>query len=107
MAEGLKSALKELYSFEGELDFSAISKTRKDFEGDRTIVVFPYLKIAKKKPEETATEIGNWLKENLREILFLKSKVFWTSKFRNFVSLKVAITGARQLFRKSYIAHLY
>lgn len=43
-------------------------KTNPDFEGDLTLVVFPFLRISKKKPEETATEIGNYLKIHLGEI---------------------------------------
>ena len=68
LSQALKKALKKLYDFEGELDASSISKTRKDFEGDRTIVVFPYLKFSKKKPEDTATDIGNRLKDDVGEI---------------------------------------
>lgn len=44
-------------------------KTNPDFEGDLTLVVFPFLKISKKKPEDTAAEIGSYLKTNLPEIL--------------------------------------
>jgi arginyl-tRNA synthetase len=43
-------------------------KTNPDFEGDLTLVVFPFLKVSKKKPEDTATEIGNYLKSNIPEI---------------------------------------
>ncbi|MCW3085681.1 MAG: arginyl-tRNA synthetase [Bacteroidetes bacterium] len=43
-------------------------KTNPDFEGDLTLVVFPFLKVSKKKPEETAAEIGNYLKANIPEV---------------------------------------
>lgn len=43
-------------------------KTNPDFVGDLTFVVFNFLKISKKKPEETATEIGNFLKTNVAEV---------------------------------------
>lgn len=46
----------------------AFEKTNADFAGDLTLVVFPFLKISKKKPEETATEIGVYLKEHVREV---------------------------------------
>ena len=42
----------------------ALQKTQREFEGHLTLVVFPFLKISKKKPEDTANEIGSWLKEN-------------------------------------------
>uniref|UniRef100_UPI003FEFA4D0 arginine--tRNA ligase n=1 Tax=Alistipes ihumii TaxID=1470347 RepID=UPI003FEFA4D0 len=45
-----------------------IQKTRKEFEGDYTLVVFPLLKLSRKKPEETATEIGEALVKNVPEI---------------------------------------
>ncbi len=45
-----------------------VNKTRKDFEGDITLVVFPLLKISKKKPELTAEEIGEYLVKNLANI---------------------------------------
>ncbi len=45
-----------------------IQKTRKEFEGDYTLVVFPLLKLSRKKPEDTATEIGEALVKNVPEI---------------------------------------
>lgn len=59
-------ALKSLYDFTAEK--ISFEKTNPDFEGDLTLVVFPYLKVSKKKPEDTATEIGNYLKANVPEI---------------------------------------
>lgn len=47
----------------------SIQKTRKDFEGDYTIVVFPFLKISRKKPEETATQMGEYFAENVEEVI--------------------------------------
>ncbi len=66
MEEELRAALIEsigrLYgSFEGELQ---IQKTRKEFEGEFTLVVFPLLRTSKKKPEETAEKIGQDLLQN-------------------------------------------
>jgi arginyl-tRNA synthetase len=43
-------------------------KTRKEFEGDFTLVVFPFLKISKKKPEQTADDLGNFLKKEIPDI---------------------------------------
>jgi len=45
-----------------------IQKTKKEFDGDITLVVFPLLKFSKKSPEETATQIGQYLLDNLSEV---------------------------------------
>ncbi len=58
--------LKDLYQLEGApID---IQPTRKEFEGDLTLVVFPYLRSSKKKPEATAEEIGIALQERMAEV---------------------------------------
>lgn len=59
----IHSALKELYGEVAENQIQ-LQKTRKEFEGDITLVIFPFLKIAKKSPEETGKEIGDKIKEN-------------------------------------------
>ena len=51
----VKRATEELY---GTSDNIQIQKTRKEFEGDYTVVVFPLLKASRKSPEATATELG-------------------------------------------------
>jgi arginyl-tRNA synthetase len=50
------------------IDTISFEKTNPIFVGDLTLVVFNFLKISKKKPEETATEIGNYLKANVVEV---------------------------------------
>ena len=67
IAQALQHALKELYELDIQVDKSVVQKTRKDFEGDFTIVVFPYVKAAKKSPDATAAEIGDKLLEHLKE----------------------------------------
>ena len=57
----VKSTLENLYNQEISDNQIQINKTRKDFEGELTLVVFPLLKIAKKKPEDVAAEIGEAL----------------------------------------------
>lgn len=47
---------------------SQVQRTRKEFEGDYTLVVFPFLKASRKSPEATATEIGQLLSEKLHEV---------------------------------------
>ncbi len=58
------TAVKELYGQEVSAKMVQLQKTKREFEGSLTLVVFPFLKISKKKPEDTATEIGQWLKEH-------------------------------------------
>jgi arginyl-tRNA synthetase len=61
--EGVKKALMSLYQV--EVDNIEFQATRKDFEGDLTLVVFPYLRQSKKSPELTGEEIGKFLTENV------------------------------------------
>lgn len=60
------SALQSLYNL--VVESVELPQTRKEFEGDLTIVVFPYLRNSKKGPEQTAQEIGEYLKQNIQEI---------------------------------------
>ena len=64
----IKEAIKSLYNHEISINQIQVQRTRKEFDGDFTVVVFPFLKISKKKPEETADEIGKWIVDNLLEI---------------------------------------
>lgn len=66
ISEKIIEALQSLYG--ATIEKVALEKTNPDFVGDITLVVFSFLKISKKKPEETATEIGNYLKANLPEV---------------------------------------
>ena len=58
------AAIKELYGQEIPEKLAALQKTRAEFEGNLTLVVFPFLKMSKKAPEATAEEIGQYLKEH-------------------------------------------
>ena len=69
LATALKDSLKELYNLDIEADKSLIQKTKKEFEGDFTIVVFPYVKAARKAPDVVATEIGNKLQEKMADFV--------------------------------------
>ncbi len=66
--EKAQAAIKELYGAEVNEKMIQTQATRKEFEGDITLVTFPLLKTSKKSPEITAQEIGAWLKENSAEI---------------------------------------
>jgi arginyl-tRNA synthetase len=63
-----KSALYELYNFTAEKSQIQIQNTRKDQQGDITIVVFPFLKYSKKSPEETGNEIGQFIMKNVKNV---------------------------------------
>ena len=58
LTESIVAVIKELYGKEAAATGVQLQKTRKEFEGDFTYVVFPLLKMSKKRPEETAQEIG-------------------------------------------------
>jgi len=57
-------AFKQTYQEEPPVAQLSIQKTRKEFLGDFTINVFPFLRLSKAKPEETAQAIGEWVKQN-------------------------------------------
>ncbi|MBT8384441.1 MAG: arginine--tRNA ligase, partial [Bacteroidia bacterium] len=62
----IHKGLQEIYNV--EIDNVEFQATRKDFEGDITIVVFPFLKVIKTNPAQLATSLGDYLKENITEI---------------------------------------
>ena len=62
--QNVVKAIEALYSQELPIQQIQIQKTKKEFEGDLTLVVFPLLKITKKSPEQSAEEIGKWLLDN-------------------------------------------
>ena len=86
----IEKCLFELYSTQN-LNIQ-IQKTRKEFDGDITLVVFPLLLASKKSPEHTCQEIGNFLKNNVKEVNnfnvvkgFLNlsiSSEFWIDQFK-------------------------
>ena len=59
--QNVVKAIEALYSHETPIQQIQIQKTKKEFEGDLTLVVFPLLKVTKKSPEQSAEEIGEWL----------------------------------------------
>ena len=58
LAQATAEAVKNLYGAEVAADTIVPSTTKKEFEGNLTIVVFPFLKASHKRPEDTAQEIG-------------------------------------------------
>jgi len=61
-------AVKALYGMEASEKMLQLQKTRNEFEGNLTLVVFPFVKVAKKSPEQTAQEIGEYLVQNCSAI---------------------------------------
>ena len=68
LVQSVVEAIKSLYGTEFNAEKIQLQKTRKEFEGDYTVVVFPFLALSKKRPEETAQEIGEYLKNNVEAI---------------------------------------
>ena len=59
----VEEAVKSLYSMEIEANQIQLQKTKKEFEGDLTVVIFPFVKAARKSPEQTGQQIGEYLLE--------------------------------------------
>ena len=64
-----QAAVKALYGVEADDSQIQLQKTRPEFEGNITLVVFPFVKIARKAPAQVATEIGEWLMANGEELI--------------------------------------
>ena len=89
-------AIAALYSVETEPSTLQVSVTRKEFEGDYTLVVFPLLRISKSSPENTGNAIGEYLVANVPEIAgfncvkgflnLLFSPVYWNEELRSIAS---------------------
>jgi len=99
LTEKTQEAISELYGI-SEFDIS-FEQTNPKFEGDLTLVVFPFLKYSKKRPEDTAEEIGNYLTKQVHEIKsfnivkgFLNiqfSDEYWLNELKDHVNLGIQI----------------
>ena len=69
ITEAVIAAIKELYGQEVPQSMVQLGATKKEFEGQLTLVVFPFLKMSRKKPEDTAQEIGQYLVEHLSDVV--------------------------------------
>lgn len=84
-------AINALYGVQVDAATLQVQVTRKEFEGDYTLVVFPLLRISHSSPENTGNAIGGWMKENVPEIAgyncvkgflnLLFSAVYWDKSF--------------------------
>lgn len=68
LQEVIINAIESLYGQVVTAGQLSLQKTKKEFQGHYTLVVFPFLKMSKKGPEQTAQEIGEWLKANASEV---------------------------------------
>ena len=68
LSASVMEAIKALYGQDVPEKMVQLQKTRAEFEGNLTLVVFPFLKLSRKSPEATAQEIGEWLKANIAEV---------------------------------------
>ena len=64
LSQQVKAAVQQLYGIEAADSMIQLQKTRPEFEGNITLVVFPFVKAARKAPAQVATEIGEWLMAN-------------------------------------------
>jgi arginyl-tRNA synthetase len=62
-------ATSTLYNLNAKLPSIQIEKTKKEFEGHLTVVVFPFVKASRKSPEQTASEIGNYLEQHCEPVV--------------------------------------
>ncbi|MBO5700168.1 MAG: arginine--tRNA ligase, partial [Bacteroidales bacterium] len=86
-----KDAVKALYGVEVDDKLIQTQATRKEFEGDITLVAFPLLKMSKKSPEATGAEVGEYIKANekyvenynvVKGFLYINwSEEFWKNNF--------------------------
>ncbi|MDB5148230.1 MAG: arginine--tRNA ligase, partial [Mucilaginibacter sp.] len=94
--EAAVKAVKQLYQTDIEPAAVSIQETRKEFEGQVTIVTFPFTKFSRKGPEQTGTEIGEYLKNKLKEVAsfnvikgFLNLSIsdeYWVSQLYNTIT---------------------
>ncbi|MCM1520186.1 MAG: arginine--tRNA ligase [Lachnoclostridium sp.] len=105
ISEGVVKALKSLYDIDVNARDVKPQATRKEFEGNLTVVVFPWVKAARKSPEKVADEIGQWLLDNEASVKgfnvvkgFLNIVIeprFWNTMLDNMLATKdFGITAA-------------
>ena len=95
ISQAVVAGIKELYGQEVGADSVQLQETRPEFEGNVTLVVFPYLRMSKKRPEQTAQEIGQYL---AKEVPDMVAKFNVVKGFLNLV-----IAPAQWIDRKSVV----
>ncbi|MBQ5460856.1 MAG: arginine--tRNA ligase, partial [Bacteroidaceae bacterium] len=67
--QAVVAGVKALYDADVTAEQVQLQKTKKEFEGHLTVVVFPFVKIARKKPEDVAAELGKYLQDNAQDVV--------------------------------------
>ena len=67
--KSVSESILSLYGQFADPRIIQLQKTRREFEGDITLVVFPLLKLSRKSPDDTALDIGNYLHKNIPDII--------------------------------------
>jgi arginyl-tRNA synthetase len=98
LAEHIAEGFKTLFDTGITSDDIQIQNTRKDFTGDRTVVIFPLVRYSKKSPEDTAHALGSYLQDHVAEIMhyevvrgFLNleySDAFWLQQLSGMIRKK-------------------
>lgn len=83
LVQSVKKAVESLYGQSVDEKLIQLQATRKEFEGDLTLVVFPFVKMSKKKPEETAAEIGD-------ELLKIDKSIAKYNVIKGFLNLSIS-----------------
>ena len=96
IAQAVATGIKTLYGQEVTIDSVQLQETRPEFEGNMTLVVFPYLKISRKRPEDTAQEIGEYL---LNEVPHVIAKF---NVVKGFLNLTISPAQWIQLLQEIY-----
>lgn len=96
----LSKAFQACFEHDLPADQISLQPTRKEFEGSHTFVIFPYLKISRKKPEETGNQIGEYLKEH-------SSIVERFNVVKGFLNLKLTDKLFVSTFRKIFEEEQY
>ncbi len=94
---GAVKAVKELYGQDIAEDVINLQETRKEFEGQVTIVVFPVVRFSKKSPEETGNDIGSFLQQNVAEVVGF-------NVVKGFLNLSIAESYWINLFNDTLLA---
>ena len=96
LQKAISKSLREMYGIEVESEKILLQGTKKEFAGDITLVVFPYVKAARKSPEAVGGEIGEWLQKNVEEVSeynVVKGFLNLTIADRYWTDFVAAITG--------------
>ncbi|HEX8376610.1 MAG TPA: arginine--tRNA ligase [Pedobacter sp.] len=91
--KGTLNAVKAIYNTDLKETEIGLQETRKEFEGDITVVTFPLTRLSKKSPEQTGTEIGQFLVDNIEQV----------SKFnviKGFLNLSLSDTYLNKLYKE-------